>query len=90
MKELCGKPLFHWILKALQDSNVINEIIINTDSEKIAKNAEENFKVTIHMRPDYLLDIDHDEANKIMAYDIDKITGEHFIQSHSNKPSCKS
>ncbi len=86
MKKLCGKPLFHWILKALQDSNVINEIIINTDSEKIAKNAKENFNVTIHMRPDYLLDIDHDEANKIMAYDIDKIAGEHFIQSHSTNP----
>ena len=86
MRNLCGRPLFHWIIKAFQDSTVISEIIINTDSDNIAQNAKENFDVTIHMRPDYLLEIDHDEANQIMAYDLQNTDGEYFIQSHSTNP----
>ena len=86
MRKLCGLPLFHWIIKAFQDSNVIDEVIINTDSESIAQNAKDNFNVTIHMRPDYLLTIDHDESNQIMAYDLNNTDGEYFIQSHSTNP----
>ena len=41
LKKLCGKPLFHWIIKAFEDSNVISEIIINTDSKKIAELARD-------------------------------------------------
>ena len=36
MRPLCGRPLFHWILDALNDSGVVDEIIINTDLEEIA------------------------------------------------------
>ena len=39
------------------------EIIINTDSEEIAENAKYNYDVTIHMRPDYLLTINSNEAS---------------------------
>ena len=64
MRLLCGRPLFHWILESLNESGVIDEIIINTDSEEIANNATSCFNVTIHMRPDYLLDIQANEANQ--------------------------
>ena len=60
MRPLCGRPLFHWIMDTLQESGVIDEIIINTDSEKIADNAKKHFNATIHMRPDYLLTIQSD------------------------------
>ena len=70
MRPLNGRPLFHWIMDALHNSGVVSEIIINTDSEEIAKNAQNNFDVTIHMRPDYLLNIQSDEAYQIMAYDL--------------------
>lgn len=90
IRPLCGRPLFHWILESLSSSRYISEIIINTDSEEIAEDASKNFKVTIHMRPDYLLHIQSDEANQIMAYDLGKSDGEFFIQSHSTNPLLQS
>jgi len=86
MRLLCGRPLFHWILDALNESGVIDEIIINTDSEEIANNAKKYFNVTIHMRPDYLLDINSNEAFQIMEYDLKHVEGEYFIQTHSTTP----
>jgi CMP-N-acetylneuraminic acid synthetase len=89
MRLLCGRPLFHWILDALNDSGVIDEIIINTDSEEIANNAKKYFNVTIHMRPEYLLDINSNEAYQIMNYDLMHVQGEYFIQTHSTNPLVK-
>jgi len=89
IRKLCGKPLFHWILIALNESNVVNKVIINTDSEEIAQNAQDNFDVTIHMRPQHLQNIQSDEAYQIMSYDIDKIECDHFIQTHSTNPLLK-
>ena len=78
MRLLNGRPLFHWIMDALNTSGVIDEIIINTDSVEIAKNAKDHFDVTIHMRPEYLLKIQDNEANQIMSYDLGKTEGEYF------------
>ena len=86
MKKLCGKHLFHWILDSLSKSNYINEIIINTDSKEIAESATSNYDVTIHMRPKYLNNIDSNEANQIIEYDLSKTNGEYFFQSHSTNP----
>lgn len=89
IRDFCGKPLFHYILESLSKSKYIDEIIINTDSQKIAKNAKDFFNVTIHMRPDYLLKIDSNEANLIIEDDISKIDCEYFIQTHSTNPLLK-
>ena len=89
MRHLNGRPLFHWIMDSLNDSGVVSEIIINTDSEEIAQNAQKHFDVTIHMRPDYLRNIQSDEAYQIMAYDLENTDGEYFIQSHSTNPLVK-
>ena len=86
MRKLCGRPLFHWILDSLSEAKYINEIIINTDANEIAESAASNFDVTIHMRPNYLLDIHGDEANQIIEYDLSKTNGEFFFQSHSTNP----
>jgi N-acylneuraminate cytidylyltransferase len=86
MRPLCGRPLFHWIMDSLTKSKYIEEIIINTDSEEIAKSAKDNFDATIHMRPEYLLRITGNEANQIMAYDLTQTNGEYFLQTHSTNP----
>jgi len=89
MRSLCGRPLFHWILDALNESGAVNEIIINTDSVEIAENAQKYFEVTIHTRPAYLLNIQSNEAYQIMEYDLNKTEGEYFIQTHSTNPLLK-
>jgi CMP-N-acetylneuraminic acid synthetase len=86
MKNLCGKPLFHWILDSLSESCYISEIIINTDSIEIAESAKSKYNVTIHMRPEYLNKIDSNEANQIIEYDLSITKGEYFFQSHSTNP----
>lgn len=86
MRDFCGRPLFHWIMDTLTNSEYINEIIINTDSEEIAKSAKENFNVSIHMRPEHLLTITSNEANLIMEHDLSITEGDFFLQTHSTNP----
>jgi N-acylneuraminate cytidylyltransferase len=86
IKPLCGRPLLHWIIDTLSKSKYINEIVLNTDDEEIARLATEYFDVTIHMRPDYLLTITSNEASQIMAHDLSITEGEYFLQTHSTNP----
>ncbi|MCF8261218.1 MAG: acylneuraminate cytidylyltransferase family protein [Melioribacteraceae bacterium] len=86
LRNFNGKPLLYWILKSLNKSEYISEIIINTDSEEIAAVAKSYFNVTIHMRPEYLLKITGNEANQIIEYDISQTKGEVFFQTHSTNP----
>jgi len=89
LRPFCGRPLFHWIMDALNESGIVSEIIINTDSEEIAENAKYNYDVTIHMRPDSLLNIHDNEPNQIMAYDLELTKGDVFLQTHSTNPLLK-
>lgn len=89
IRSFCERPLFHWILEALEKSKYISEIIINTDSEEIAEEARKYFNVTIHMRPEYLLAINSNEANQIIEYDLSKTEGNFFLQTHSTNPILK-
>jgi CMP-N-acetylneuraminic acid synthetase len=89
VKPMCGRPLLHWILEALSRSRYVEEIILNTDDQEIADKATEHFDVTIHWRPDYLLNINSNEASQILAYDLSIMEGEHFLQTHSTNPLVK-
>ena len=89
VKPMCGRPLLHWILEALSKSQFVEEIILNTDDEEIAKKATDSFEVTLHWRPDYLLTITSNEASQIMAHDLSIMEGEHFLQTHSTNPLLK-
>ena len=89
MRIFAGKPLLHWILATLENVESINEIIINTDSEEIAKECSDNFDVKIHMRPDYLLTITSNEANQIIEYDVKESDADYYLQTHSTNPLLK-
>ncbi len=43
IREFCGQPLYHAVMKSLLGSPYIKEVVINTDSEIIAKDAKANF-----------------------------------------------
>jgi len=90
LKNFCGKPLFHYILESINGSKYIDEIIINTDSEEIAKSASDNFDVLIHERPDHLLDIQSNEANLILEHDVKILDNQFFFQTHATNPLLKS
>ncbi len=82
---LAGRPAFHWILKSLSKSRYVSEVVINTDSEEIAKSAQDNFKVTILKRPEFLLG-DMVGIQPLIEYDLSQTDGEFYLQTHSTNP----
>jgi CMP-N-acetylneuraminic acid synthetase len=88
IRDLNGKPLFYWIMENLSKSKYIDEIIINTDSDEIAKRAKDNFNVTILDRPDYLKG-DMVGIQPLIEYDLLNTNGEYYLQTHSTNPLLK-
>ena len=54
IKELCGKPLVGWSVEAGLASNYIDEVVVTTDSEDIARIARDFGASVPFMRPDEL------------------------------------
>jgi CMP-N-acetylneuraminic acid synthetase len=91
LKSFNGKPLYHAIVKTLQNCSSIKNVIINTDSDLISKDAKDNFGdfIIIHERPAEICG-DFVSMNEIINYDIEKHGGKHFLQTHSTNPVLKS
>ncbi len=85
IRSLAGRPAFHWILESLSKSEYVSEVVINTDSEEIAKSAQDNFKVTILKRPEFLLG-DMVSIQPLIEYDLSQTDGEFYLQTHSTNP----
>jgi len=86
LKLFNGKPLYHSIMEQLTSAKRIDKIIVNTDSKNIIDDIHKNFKnITIVNRPEELIG-DYVSMNKIIEYDLSKIEGEYFIQTHSTNP----
>lgn len=90
MRDFDGSPLYHAIVKSLLASKYIECVVINTDSETIAKDAKEIFgdKIIIIDRPTEIQG-DFVSMNDIIAYDLIQLDGEHFLQTHSTNPLLK-
>ncbi len=86
---LAGKPVFHWIIESLLKCRYINQIVINTDSEEIAKSAQDNFEVIIIKRPNFLLG-DMVSIQPLIEYDISQTNAEFYLQTHSTNPLVRS
>ena len=82
---LNGKPVCHWIIESLSRSKYIDEIIINTDSEKIKEIVSDFKLVKILDRPDFLLG-DAVSMQPLLAYDIEHAKNDFIFQTHSTNP----
>ena len=90
IKNFCGRPLYHAVLTALLRSEYIDKVVINTDSDIIKEGALKNFeRVVIIDRPKKIQG-NFVSMNDIIAYDLSKIDGEHFLQTHSTNPLLQS
>lgn len=87
MKMFCGRPLYHAIMRSLEECPYVGRVIIDTDSERIAQDAVRNFgKVEILPRPERLCG-DFVSMNDIIGYDMEQFPRqEHFMQTHSTNP----
>jgi len=90
MRGFCGRPLYHAIMKSLLRSKYISKIVINTDSNEIKQDALQFFKdgVIIHDRPKSIRG-DFVSMNEVIGFDIEKLEGEYFLQTHSTNPLLK-
>ncbi len=85
LRDFHGKPLFHVILETLKKSQYIDQIIVNTPSQKIIDECND-LNVKTHRRPDWLDAINTNEANAIIDYDLSLLPFEYYIQTHSTNP----
>jgi CMP-N-acetylneuraminic acid synthetase len=86
LRPMCGQPLFFHVAGALQACDRVERIVINTDSEAIAEAARARFsKAVIHWRPEAIRG-DMVSMNLIIADDMSRCPGEHFLQTHATNP----
>jgi len=86
MRNFAGAPLYHVVARTLSASDLVSEILINTDSEVIKADALKHFpKVRIIDRPLKLCG-DMTPMNDIIAFDMSQSEDLHFIQTHSTNP----
>jgi len=87
MRLFDGYPLYHAVMRSLLASKYVHQVVIDTDSDRIAQDAHLSFgnDVMIVKRP---LQIQGDfvSMNDIIAYDLSQLEGEYFLQTHSTNP----
>ncbi|MGK0286497.1 MAG: CMP-N-acetylneuraminic acid synthetase [Salibacteraceae bacterium] len=90
LKFFSGSPLYHKILNSLLASKYIDKVVINTDSKEISEDISANYgeNVIIIERPKEIIG-DHVSMNKVIAYDINKVDSDYYIQTHSTNPLLK-
>jgi CMP-N-acetylneuraminic acid synthetase len=90
MKEFSGKPLYQATLDVLLECSVIDKVVVNTDSNRIKKDIEQNYdnKVIVIDRPKEICG-DYVSMNKIIGHDINTQSADIFIQTHSTNPLLK-
>jgi CMP-N-acetylneuraminic acid synthetase len=85
-RDFCDKPLFWHIIDTLCKTGCVAEIAVDTDGDNIAEAVTEYFPdVKIIRRPAGL--VGHAVSmNRILEYDLSRLEGEHFLQTHSTNP----
>ena len=68
---LSGKPLIHYTIEAALVANVVNDVVLSTDSQKIADFALDAGLECRDLRPDHLA-TDEAKSQDVIAYEIDK------------------
>lgn len=89
-RPLAGIPLYHHIIKTLQQVSEIDLIVIDTDSEVIIEDCKKNFpEVRILLRPANLQD-GGTPMNDVLLNTIRQLDAETILQTHSTNPFLKS
>lgn len=85
-RELGGKPLFFHIVQTLLESPYISEVVIDTDSDVIAADADElSPRIRIVERPLHLRD-GATPMNEVLIHDVQQVQADYYLQTHSTNP----
>ena len=86
LRTIAGRPLFHWITETLLDASLVDEVIVDTDSDEIEEAVRSSFPaVTIHRRPLHLhgdMVPMHDVVTEVAR----TLGHDNLLQTHSTNP----
>ena len=86
---MAGKPLFHHIIETLLSVSLINQVVVDTDSQPIIDGLRKYFPgVRIIRRPESL-SADDVPMNDILLYDTEQVEADYYLQTHSTNPLLK-
>ncbi len=89
-RSFAGEPLYHHILRNLDRTYAVDEIIVDTDSSKVMLEGPKiSRKVRIVERPEELRG-DRVSTNRIFEYDIGQTDSDLFVQTHATNPLLRS
>jgi len=83
-REFNGRPLYHWIIETLENVDEIDKIIINTDAEKVIRNAAEQFEVEISVRPERLRN--EEVTTNIIKYEVNRNDSNIYLHTYATNP----
>ncbi|GMN10059.1 acylneuraminate cytidylyltransferase family protein [Croceitalea sp. MTPC9] len=90
-RDFDGKPLFYWVVKSLIDSKVFDQIVIDTDSDKIMELSQNFFgnEVVLLERPENLR-AGEIPMNDVLLNSINQLNSDFFFQTHGTNPLLNS
>ena len=90
-REMHSKPLYCWVLEALINSKLVDQIVINTDAADLIINNPlvSNGKVKLVERHAKLIG-DEVSMNLIIESDLNSIDGDQFLMTHVTNPLVQS
>ena len=85
-RELGGVPLYHHIVRTLMACPSVSQIVIDTDSDAIWKDAQSTFsQVQILERPKHLCG-DDVPMTEVLYHDASQVPSDCYLQTHSTNP----
>lgn len=84
---LGGRPLFHHVISTLLAVPEIDEVVIDTDSDVIERDAQATFpqRVRLVRRPQHLRD-GGVPMNEVLLNTIQQVNADWYLQTHSTNP----
>jgi N-acylneuraminate cytidylyltransferase len=83
-RDFNGKPLYVWILDTLESVEEIDQIIVNTDAEKLIDDVPERLDVEISVRPYRFRD--EEVTTNIIKYEINRIESDWYLHTYCTCP----
>jgi CMP-N-acetylneuraminic acid synthetase len=86
---LGGKPLYRYILDTLLAVPAITEVVVDTDSDTIVQELEQQLpEVRIVRRPEHLRS-EMLVMNDILPHILEEVEADYYLQTHSTNPLLK-
>ena len=85
-RDFAGKPLFHYILHSLLACELIDEVVVDTDSPTILEDGRAAFPtVTFLERPAHLR-AGEIPMNDVLLHAVQRVDADYYLQTHSTNP----